>query len=117
MPWNHQSSHTAECLSRPSNERELAVGARRASASMTPRTFLTSASRCRSRKPARASRSFAVENFADTVRIVLQELPRRPRNVPSLQRHGRPRRRFSRAGSPATAAGCSYSVSAIERGK
>jgi hypothetical protein len=50
--------------------RELAVGARRASVSLTPRTFLISASRCLSRKPARASRSFEVENSTATLRTV-----------------------------------------------
>jgi hypothetical protein len=53
---------TTECFSRPSSERELAVGARRASVSLMPRIFRTSALRCWSRKPSRASRSLAVEN-------------------------------------------------------
>jgi len=70
-------------------ERELAVGARRASASLTPLTLLTSASRCWARKPARATRSFEVEGSADTLRILFEVSLRRPRNLPPPQHHGR----------------------------
>ena len=53
---------SAQCLSSPSKDSELAVGAQRASASPTPCTFRIRAARCRSRNPHRASRSVAVAN-------------------------------------------------------